>query len=1038
MFNAVIKWSLANRTLVIAMSLVLAAYGTWVVIALPIDIFPDLNRPTVTILTEATSLAPEEVETLVTFPIETLMNGLPGVERVRSQSGIGLSIVTVEFGWNTDIYRSRQLVAEKLDLAKEQLPENVVPTMAPVSSIMGEIMLISVRSRTGKLSPLELRSIADWTIRPRILTIGGIAQVINIGGGVKQYQVLVSPNTLKHFGITIEQVADAVAKAGTNSSGGFVDFQSKEYLIRNIARFSSIEELKNTTVVYRNGTAIKLSDIAKVEITAKLKRGEGSANGKPAVIMAISKQPGTDTLELTQKIDAAIDDILKTLPEDIEINARLFRQANFIQAAIDNVIAALRDGALLVVIVLFLFLMNLRTTLITLTAIPVSFFITFIIFKWFDITINTMTLGGLAVAIGELVDDSIVDVENIFRRLRENKHSANPRPSLTVVYEASCEIRSSIVYATLIVVLVFVPLFALPGIEGRLLIPLGISYMVSLIASLLVSLTLTPVLASYLLPQASAIAKKESLVVRLLKRYDERLLRWTLSNTGKIIASATVLLICALAVLPFLGTEFLPHFNEGTLTISLFAEPGTSLAESDKIGATAEKLLLKIPEVVATGRRTGRAEQDEHAEGVNYSEIDVDLRPSERSRAEVIADIRKVLSFIPASVNVGQPISHRIDHLTSGIRAQIAIKLFGDDLEVLRAKAEEIRKIVASVAGTTDVQVEKQALVPQLRFEIDRQEAARYGLQAGEIAATLETALNGRKMNEAIERQRRYDVYVRYDMTRSIDALKSITIDSPSGTQLPVTAVAKVAEKPAPNQILRENGRRRIVIMANVQGRDLGSVAKEIKQDLSDFPLPEGYFIEYGGQFEAQQQATARLIAMAAVSIAVILLLLIRALGDWRTALQVLINIPLALIGAVAAMLLTDGVISIATLVGLISLIGITCRNGIMMLSHYLHLMKEEGEDFDEKMIIRGSLERLIPVLMTALTAGLSLVPLALSAGQPGREILHPLAVVVLGGIITATLLDQLVTPAVFYRYGRPIAEKLKAAQRKYENRADK
>lgn len=1020
------------------MSLVLAAYGTWVVIALPIDIFPDLNRPTVTILTEATSLAPEEVETLVTFPIETLMNGLPGVERVRSQSGIGLSIVTVEFGWNTDIYRSRQLVAEKLDLAKEQLPENVVPTMAPVSSIMGEIMLISVRSRTGKLSPLELRSIADWTIRPRILTIGGIAQVINIGGGVKQYQVLVSPNTLKHFGITIEQVADAVAKAGTNSSGGFVDFQSKEYLIRNIARFSSIEELKNTTVVYRNGTAIKLSDIAKVEITAKLKRGEGSANGKPAVIMAISKQPGTDTLELTQKIDAAIDDILKTLPEDIEINARLFRQANFIQAAIDNVIAALRDGALLVVIVLFLFLMNLRTTLITLTAIPVSFFITFIIFKWFDITINTMTLGGLAVAIGELVDDSIVDVENIFRRLRENKHSANPRPSLTVVYEASCEIRSSIVYATLIVVLVFVPLFALPGIEGRLLIPLGISYMVSLIASLLVSLTLTPVLASYLLPQASAIAKKESLVVRLLKRYDERLLRWTLSNTGKIIASATVLLICALAVLPFLGTEFLPHFNEGTLTISLFAEPGTSLAESDKIGATAEKLLLKIPEVVATGRRTGRAEQDEHAEGVNYSEIDVDLRPSERSRAEVIADIRKVLSFIPASVNVGQPISHRIDHLTSGIRAQIAIKLFGDDLEVLRAKAEEIRKIVASVAGTTDVQVEKQALVPQLRFEIDRQEAARYGLQAGEIAATLETALNGRKMNEAIERQRRYDVYVRYDMTRSIDALKSITIDSPSGTQLPVTAVAKVAEKPAPNQILRENGRRRIVIMANVQGRDLGSVAKEIKQDLSDFPLPEGYFIEYGGQFEAQQQATARLIAMAAVSIAVILLLLIRALGDWRTALQVLINIPLALIGAVAAMLLTDGVISIATLVGLISLIGITCRNGIMMLSHYLHLMKEEGEDFDEKMIIRGSLERLIPVLMTALTAGLSLVPLALSAGQPGREILHPLAVVVLGGIITATLLDQLVTPAVFYRYGRPIAEKLKAAQRKYENRADK
>lgn len=1029
MLNGLIRWSLQNRMLVIAVSAMLIVYGLWVLAYLPVDVFPDLNRPSVTVLAEAGGLAPEEVETLVTFPIETLMNGVPGVERVRSQSGIGISIITIEFAWGTDIYRDRQLVAEKLALASNQLPEGVTPVLAPISSIMGEIMLVSVRSQTGQTTPLEVRSLADWTIRPRLLTIPGIAQVSNIGGGVKQYQALVSPEKLRQFRITIEQVADALAKSNTNSTGGFVDIRSQEYLIRNIARFNSLEELKNTTVVYRDGTPIRLGDVATVEFGSRIKRGEGGTDGRPAVIIAISKQPGADTLQLTRQVDEALKQMKANMPADVEINSELFRQASFIRAAVDNVVVALRDGAILVVIVLFLFLLNFRTTAITLTAIPLSFVISFLVFRWFNITINTMTLGGLAVAIGELVDDSIVDIENIFRRLRENRLSESPRSAITVIYEASLEVRSSIVYATIIVALVFLPLFALSGIEGRLLAPLGLSYIVSLMASLVVSLTVTPVLASYLLPQAPAIAKEqESLVVRFLKHHDERLLKWTLAHTGSVIATTALLFLGAICTLPFVGTEFLPQFNEGTLTINLLAQPGTSLAESDRIGAVAEKILLGIPEVVATGRRTGRAELDEHAEGVHYSEIDVDLKASERDRKEVIADIRNRLKLVPGVVvNIGQPISHRIDHLMSGIRAQIAIKIFGDNLDLLRAKAEEVRKVVASVEGATDVQVEKQTLIGQLRFEVNREEAARYGLRPGEIADTLETALNGRKVSEAIEGQRRYDVVVRYDdASRSnLDALKAATVDTPSGVQIPVSAVANIVERPGPNQILRENTRRRIVVMANTEGRDLGSVVGDIRKRLEDFKLPEGYFIEYSGQFEAQREATARLGLLSVCSALAILLLLIRALGDWRAALQVMVNIPLALIGAILAMLITGGVFSVSTLVGFISLVGITSRNGIMMISHYIHLMKHEEEGFNEQMVIRGSLERLVPVLMTALTAGLSLIPLALSAGQPGREILQPLAVVVLGGIITSTLLDQLVTPAIFYRFGRPIAEKI-------------
>jgi Cu/Ag efflux pump CusA len=1063
--NAIIKWALQNRLIVVAIAALLLVWGSYVAFNLPVDVFPDLNKPTITILTEANGLAPEEVETQVSFPIETVMNGVPGVTRVRSVSGIGLSVVYVEFDWGTDIYRNRQLVSEKIIAAREQLPPGVSPFLAPISSIMGEIMLIAVSSKDGKTDPLELRTLADWTIRPRILTIAGVSQVIPIGGGVKQYQALVSPQKLKQFNVTIEEVSNALEKSNINSTGGFVDAQSQEYLVRNLGRFYSIDELKQTVVAYRNNTPIRLGDVANVEFGAKIKRGEAGTNGKPAVIVSVQKQPGASTLDLTEQVDAAVAELQKTLPPDVEINPKLFRQASFIDASIGNVVEALRDGAILVAIVLFLFLLNFRTTFITLTAIPLSFIVTFLILYAFGISVNTMTLGGLAVAIGELVDDAIVDIENIFRRLRENRLLENPRPSLEVIYRASLEVRSSIIYATVIVALVFIPLFALSGVEGRLLAPLGLAYITALVASLFVSLTVTPVLASYLLPQMfkrkdakkqkreieiadetnenpsifSKISQRfrassneeheDSFVVRWLKKYDEKLLHWTLRHPVKVIVGTSLLFVATMATLPFVGTAFLPEFNEGTLTVNIQAQPGTSLAESSRIGQISEKLLLEVPEVISTGRRTGRAELDEHAEGVHYTEIDVDLKASDRTREEILAAIREKLAIVPGvTTNVGQPISHRLDHLQSGVRAQIAVKLFGDDLATLRSKAEEIRNTIQTVEGATDVSVERQVLIPQIRFNVDRARAAQYGLQPGEITQTLETALNGRTVSQAIEGSRRYDVVVRFDdaSRSSLDALKNVTIDAPNGTQIPISAVATIENLPGPNQILREDTKRRIVIGANVAGRDLGSVVGDIEARVAaQVKLPEGYFLEYGGQFQATQEATRTLSLLTLFSLVAIFFLLIKALGDWRVALQVMINIPLALIGAVWALHLSGGVFSIATMVGFISLVGITSRNGIMMISHYLHLMKEEGENFTEAMIVRGSLERLVPVLMTALTAGLSLVPFILAADAPGKEILHPLAVVVLGGILTSTLLDQIVTPAVFYKFGKHSAERV-------------
>ena len=1024
MLNAIIRFSLQNRLLIIAASAFLVVYGGYVMVNLPVDVLPDINRPMVTIMTESHGLAPEEVERLVTFPLETLLNGATNVERVRSQSAPGLSIIWVEFGWDTNIYIARQIVNERLQLASAQLPPGVVPVMGPISSIMGGIYLISLRAEEGSISDLDLRTLADWTIRPRILAIPGVAQVVNMGGGVKQYQVLVNPQRMRDFSISLAEVERAIGFSNSATSGGFLNRGDQEFLIRNIGRIESLDDLRNTVVALRGSVPVYIRDVARVQFGPQIKRGESSYNGQHAVIMQITKQPGANTLELTERVEAALDEIRAGLPEGVVVDPAVFRQADFISTAIDNVIEALRDASILVVIVLFLFLLNFRTTTITLTAIPLSFLITAVVMKFFGISINTMMLGGLAIAIGELVDDAIVDVENVFRRLRENRQKDHPEPALSVVFRASSEIRNSIVFATLIVILVFLPLFFLSGVEGRLFTPLGIAYVVSILASLLVSLTLTPVLCYYLLGRSKLLERGEDgWLVRQLKHGQTLLLDVTLEHPGKILLGAAFLVLFALSFIPLMGRTFLPGFNEGSYTINLVAQPGTSLPRSDQIGTRAELLLLEIEEVVSTGRRTGRAELDEHAEGVHYSEIDVTLREG-RPKEEIEAEIREKLGQIPnVSVNVGQPISHRIDHLLSGTFAEIAVKIFGEDLTVLRSLAEEVELIMGRVTGVRDLYVEAQVPIPQVRIEVNRTQAARYGLGVGEITEALETALNGRVITQVLEEQRSFDVFLRLDhyWRDNLEFLDDVLVDLPTGGSIPLAQVASIETSTGPNQILRENGLRRIVVQCNVAGRDLGSVVEEIRDQVAaQMEFPEGYFVSYGGQFESQVEATRLILLLSLISVTAIFVLLYSHFQRVSLALQIMLTLPLSFIGAIAAIFLTDGILSVASLVGFITLLGISARNGIMMISHYLHLMRYEGEKFDKKMIVRGTLERLVPVMMTALTTALALVPLALSRGVAGREILYPVAVVILGGLISSILLNMVVLPSLFLKFGSP------------------
>lgn len=1042
MLNAIIRLSLKFRLTVLFIAATIVALGTWITLKLPVDVFPDLNRPTVSVLTEAHGLAPEEVETIVTLPVEAALNGAPGVIRIRSSSGIGISIVHVEFDWGTDIYRNRQFVAERLQLVQGKLPEGMMPVMGPVSSIMGEIQIVGLTSSDATVPPQELRTLADWTIRPRLMTIPGISQVVVMGGEVKQYQILVSSEKMQRRGISVEDLKHALGEISQNTTGGFVSVGEKEFLIRPMGRAESIEDIENSSVGLHLGRPVLVKDIAQVRIGAKARRGEASINGRHSVVMTIQKQPGASTIELTRRIDQKIRELQNALPAGVTLEGDLFKQAHFIDAAVTNVEHALRDGAIMVAIILFLFLLNVRTTAITLTTIPLSLLLSAIVFKLMGMTINTMTLGGLAVAIGELVDDAIVDVENVFRRLRENRVLANPRPALRVVYEASSEVRNSIVFSTIIVVLVFLPLFALGGIEGRLFAPLGVAYIVSLAASLVVSLTVTPVLCSYLLGGRAEGHTGDGPLVRKLKDWDRRVLLRTIRRPREVLLGTVALLAAALSLLPFMGSSFLPDFNEGTATIGVGAFPGISLQASDRIGTRIEQAMLAIPEVKSTVRRTGRAEMDEHAEGVHWSEIDVDFKPAGRARPVVLQELREEIEKVAdVYVNVGQPISHRLDHLLSGVRAQIAVKVFGPELSELRRFGAQVESVLKDIPGVVDLSLEALVLVPQLKIAIDREETSRVAVRPGTLAQDLEMALNGQAVGTILEKQKSFDIFMRLDdeSRASEEAIRSTLVKTlPTGEVLKVGDLASVYAGTGPNMVNREDMQRRIVVSANSSGRDLGSIIREIRTKIDQkIKLPSGYFIALGGQYESQQNASRLLLILGALSIAGIFGVLYAHFRSSVLSLQVMVNVPLALIGGIVAIFLTERVLSVATLVGFITLCGITTRNGIMMISHYLHLMKEEGERFTEQMVIRGSLERLVPVLMTASSAALALVPLVLSRGEPGKEILHPVAVVIVGGLISSTLLDMVVTPALFLRFGRRAAERLIASQLQ-NNRSEK
>ena len=1030
MFERIVGSSLRNRLLVLAGAALLMAWGSLVALRTPVDVFPDLNRPVVTVLTEAGGMAPEEVEQLLTFPIETALNGMPGVSRVRSVSGIGLSIVYAEFDWGTDIYRNRQLVAERLALVRQRLPQDIVPLMGPVSSIMGEIMLIALPlDSKGAVSPMEARSYADFVLRPRLLSIAGVAQVIPIGGEVRQLRVEPDTARMAQFGVLLTQIEQALRGFASNAGGGFVDLNSREYLIRHLGRTNRAEDLEALAVAWKDGRAVLLHQVAGVRFAPALKRGDAGYNGLPAVVVSVQKQPAADTVRLTRDIEAALAELKPGLPRGMAEPKVLFRQADFIRHSIGNVASALRDGAVMVAIILFAFLLSARTTLISLAAIPLSLAVTALVFRALDQSINVMTLGGLAIAIGELVDDAVVGVENIVRRLKQNRASAAPLPAAETVRRATVEVRSGIVYATVIVVLVFVPLFALPGIEGRLFAPLGIAYIVSILASMLVSMTVTPVLCYFLLPGIKRIARGDAPFVAWLKRIDERMLRWSFPRARALLGAAVLAVGLAAASVPFLAKTFLPPFNEGSLVVSLLFEPGTALAESNRFGAIAEKLIAEVPEVVQVGRRTGRAEQDEHAEGVHATEIDIDLRPSDRKREAVLADLRARLAVLPASVAIGQPISHRLDHLLSGVRAQIALKIYGDDLDALRGLAEDLRQRLAGVRGVVDLTVEKQVIVPQIVVQIDPLKAAQAGLAPGEAVRLLQALTEGAHGAQIVDGARRFELVLRLpDAKRSPQDLARAMIDTPSG-RLPVSALATIEERDGPNQIGRENARRRMVVYANVSGRALDEVIADIRAEAARMPLPQGTFIRLEGQFEAQEQATRLIAWLSLASLAMIFLVLYTRYRSWTLAGIVMANIPLALVGSVAALWLASVSLSVASLVGFITLAGIATRNGILKISHYINLCRFEGERFGEAMIVRGSLERLTPVLMTALVAAFALVPLLVAADVPGKEILHPVAVVIFGGLASSTLLDTLLTPLMFRLWGERPLQRLLAEE---------
>lgn len=1041
MLNAVIRIALQQRLLVIAAAIFLTVYGSWKASQAPIDVFPDLNRPRVVVMTEAHGMAPEEVETLITFPLETALNGANGVQSVRSSSGVGMSVVYIEFDWGTDIHTDRQIVNERLQLVADRLPQGVQPQLAPISSIMGQILMVGMWSEDDSTDPLEMRTVADWVVRQRLLTIPGVSQVFTMGGGRKQFQVLVDPDALLRFGVTLHDVKQAVQNSNENATGGYLDEQGpNELLVRALGRVRSIEDLQKVVVTIREGRPIALSQIAKVIEGPQVKRGDSSAflkddsgkvSGGPAVVLTINKQPEADTREVTDKVLEAIEELRPTLPSDLKI-IPMYSQKSFIDRAIENVVEALRDGGILVVIILFIFLMNIRTTFITLTAIPLSLVSTAIVFHFLGLSINTMTLGGLAVAIGELVDDAIVDVENIFRRLKENRKKENPLHPLLVVFRASIEIRNSIVFGTMIVILVFIPLFALSGMEGRLFSPLGTAYIVSILSSLVVSLTVTPVLSYWLLGNKNYDKEeKNGIFLSMLKWVGDKVIRFSLKFP--VLNLVVTMLAVGLSALFLFSLErdFLPPFNEGVIQLNVVLPPGTSLATSNAINRKVEARLLDIQDVTQFVRRTGRAELDEHAEGVNMSEYIIDLAPeSERSREEQLEEIRESMADIPGIVTaVEQPIAHLISHMLSGVKAQVGIKIYGDDLDVLRRKAEEMRQTMEGVPGVTDLLVEPQVVIPQLRIELDRDKLLLYGLTPAEVNEYIETAMNGQVASDILIGQRTFDLLIRLDENyrENLNELKRLSIELRDGGKVPLEAVADIYESGGPNTVNRENVRRRIILQCNVADRGVVDVVQDIKAEVRSVieSLPTGYFVEFSGQFESQQSASRVIGALFVVSMIGVFMVLFTMFRSVNLSLQVMAALPMAFIGSVAALVITGQTLTVAAMVGFISLAGIASRNGILLLNHYLHLVRYEGESWTKSMIVRAGLERLAPVLMTALTSGIGLVPLVLAAGEPGKEILYPVATVILGGLISSTLLDFFVHPALFWLFGLKEAERV-------------
>ncbi|MEW8042477.1 MAG: efflux RND transporter permease subunit [Candidatus Thiodiazotropha endolucinida] len=1024
MIAPTIHWSLRNRLFVIAGALLLLIWGAYETIRMPIDVFPDLTAPTVTVVTEAHGMAPKEVETLVSIPIEAALNGASGVRRVRSNTQVGISVVYAEFEWGTDIYQARQIVSEKLQAVRSALPPDIpAPVLAPVASVMGEIMFIALKSDSH--NAMELKSTADWVLRRRLLSIPGVAEVIPNGGQTKQYQVLIKPERLAAYKISLNEVTNALGATNNNSSAGFYTESGQEYLIQGLGRVRSLEDIGNTVVALRGSEPVLVRHLAEVKLGPAPTRGTAAHNGQEAVVLGIQKQPGANTLELTERLDEVIQDIQFSLPEGMKIESHIFRQADFISVSIDNLMLALRDGAILVIAIVFVFLASGRATAITLVALPLSLLAALLVLKAMGATINTMTLGGLAIALGALVDDAIIVVENIVRRLRINRQLAEEEQASTlqVVLEATREIQASIVFATLIIMLVFLPLFFLSGVESRLMQPLGLAYIVALAASLLVAITITPVLGSLFLERSHVvIAGHETKLVTWLKNGYAVVLDATIRRWRTVALFSLSGLIATGVALGLAGRSFLPNFNEGSLTVSAVTLPGTSLEQSNQLGQRVEEILLSHPEVVATARRTGRAELDPHAQAIHASEIEVSLKMKPRSKEELLAALRNDFATLPGmNIVVGQPISHRIDHMLSGTRANIAIKIFGHDLYELRRIAEQVKEIAEGVPGAVDVAAEQQADIPFLTVKFKRDMIARYGLTVGEIAEAIETAFYGQSVSRVLEGEASFDLIVRYNKGTldEFESVRSTLITTPLGAQLPLHALAEVRKDRGPNAISRENVQRKIVVMVNVAERDLGSVVNDIRNAIkSGMNLPSGYYIEYGGQFESAESAVRTLSILGGVVIAIMFLFLYVAFHSARDAFLVMLNLPLALMGGVVGMYLSDGILSVATLVGFITLFGIATRNGVMLIAHIHNLVEREHVRSAFDAVHRAALERLIPILMTALAAGLALVPLALSAGQPGSEIQSPMAVVILWGLLSSTVLNMIVVPALYLRFG--------------------